>query len=97
MAIQVNNAVILAAGLSSRFAPLSYEMPKALIAVRGEILIERQIKQLQEAGITEIYVVTGDKHEAFQYLEKKFSVRLLYNEEYAVRNNHSSIYTKKII
>ena len=95
MAIQVNNAVILAAGLSSRFAPLSYEKPKALIPVRGEILIERQIKQLQEAGITEIYVVTGDKHEAFQYLEKKFSVRLLYNEEYAVRNNHSSIYTAR--
>lgn len=42
----MNNAVIMAAGTSSRFAPLSYEKPKALIEVKGEILIERQIKQV---------------------------------------------------
>jgi len=30
MAYKVKNAVIMAAGLSSRFAPLSYEKPKAL-------------------------------------------------------------------
>ena len=53
----VDNAVIMAAGTSSRFAPLSFELPKALIAVKGEILIERQIKQLQQAGIKEIYIV----------------------------------------
>ena len=35
MAYKVENAVIMAAGLSSRFAPLSYEKPKALITVRG--------------------------------------------------------------
>ena len=34
MSYQADNAVILAAGLSSRFAPISYEMPKALIPVR---------------------------------------------------------------
>jgi CTP:phosphocholine cytidylyltransferase-like protein len=28
---QVNNAIIMAAGVSSRFAPLSYELPKAFI------------------------------------------------------------------
>ena len=47
MSYRVENAVIMAAGLSSRFAPISYEKPKALICVRGEILIERQIRQLQ--------------------------------------------------
>ena len=35
---KVQNAVIMAAGMSSRFAPLSYEKPKALLKVRGEIL-----------------------------------------------------------
>ena len=44
----------MAAGTSSRFAPLSYEKPKGLLKVKGEILIERQIRQLQEAGITRI-------------------------------------------
>ena len=45
MAYKVDNAIIMAAGTASRFAPLSFEKPKALIEVRGEVLIERQIKQ----------------------------------------------------
>ena len=47
--MKVNNAIIMAAGTASRFAPLSFEKHKALIEVKGEILIERQIRQLQEA------------------------------------------------
>ena len=72
MSYQADNAVILAAGLSSRFAPISYEMPKALIPVRGEILIERQIRQLREAGIDQVIVVTGYKAEMFEYLKKSW-------------------------
>ena len=93
--LKVDNAVILAAGASSRFAPLSYERHKALIEVKGEVLIERQIRQLREAGIEEIYVVTGYKKEQFDYLGEKFGVQLVHNSEYAVRNNHSSIYAVK--
>lgn len=89
---KVDNAVIMAAGASSRFAPLSYERPKALIEVKGEILIERQIRQLQEAGVPEIYIVTGYKAELFDYLREKFGVHLVENKEYLSKNNHSSIY-----
>lgn len=85
------NAVIMAAGASSRFAPLSYERPKGLIQVRGEVLIERQINQLMEAGVNEIYVVTGYKADAFEYLRNKFGVKLIENREYKERNNNSSI------
>jgi len=53
------NAIILAAGKSSKFAPFTYEKPKGLFRVKGEILIERQIEQLLEAGISEIYLVVG--------------------------------------
>ena len=59
----VDNAIILAAGLSSRFAPISYERPKGLLRVRGEVLIERQIEQLKAAGVTDIVVVVGYKKE----------------------------------
>ena len=79
---KVDNAVIMAAGTSSRFAPLSFEKPKALIEVKGEILIERQIRQLQNAGISEIYVVTGFKAEMFYYLEEKFGVHIVKNPDY---------------
>lgn len=94
---QVDNAVIMAAGTASRFAPLSYEQPKALITVRGEVLIERQIRQLQEAGVPEIYIVTGYKAEMFSYLEEKFGVHLVHNPDYLTRNNNASIYAVKDI
>lgn len=87
----VENAVIMAAGTSSRFAPLSYERPKGLIMVRGEVLIERQIRQLKETGINDIYVVTGYKAEEFQYLKDKFGIKLVNNPYYNTRNNHASI------
>lgn len=88
---KVENAVILAAGLSSRFAPISYEKPKGLLKVRGEILIERQIRQLQDAGISNITVVVGYKKEYFFYLESKFGVSIVVNNEYASKNNHASL------
>ncbi|MDY2776783.1 MAG: phosphotransferase [Collinsella sp.] len=87
----VDNAVILAAGLSSRFAPISYERPKGLLKVRGEILIERQIEQLKAAGINDIVVVVGYKKESFYYLEDKYGVNIVINREYAERNNNSSL------
>lgn len=93
--MRVDNAIIMAAGTASRFAPISYEKPKALITVRGEVLIERQIRQLKEAGIHEIIVVTGYKAEQFEYLKKKFGVTLVHNPEYLTKNNHSSIYAVK--
>lgn len=92
---KVDNAIIMAAGVSSRFAPLSYEKPKALTVVKGEVLIERQIRQLKTAGIDEIYIVVGYKAEQFDYLRQKFGVHLILNTDYMTRNNHSSIYAAK--
>lgn len=87
----VENAVILAAGTSSRFAPLSFERPKALITVKGEVLIERQIRQMKESGINDITVVTGYKAEEFQYLKEKLGIKLVNNPYYNTRNNNASI------
>lgn len=93
--MKVDNAIIMAAGTASRFAPLSYEKPKALIEVRGEVLIERQIRQLRDAGIEEAVVVTGYKAEQFEYLKDKYGVVLINNPYYLTRNNNSSIYAAR--
>lgn len=95
MGYKIDNAVIMAAGMSSRFAPISFEKPKALINIRGEILIERQIQQLQEKGIHDIIIVTGYKKEQFEYLKEKYEIQLIENEDYHIRNNHSSIYAAR--
>lgn len=81
----------MAAGTSSRFVPLSVERPKGLVEVKGEILIERQIRQLKEAGITDITLVVGYKAEMFAYLRDKYAVDIVYNEDFARYNNTSSL------
>ena len=81
----------MAAGTSSRFVPLSLEKPKGLLEVKGEVLIERQIRQLKEAGGEDITVVIGYKAGAFDYLQDKFGVSLVYNEDYNRYNNTSSV------
>jgi len=88
---KVGNAIIMAAGLSKRFAPLSYERPKGLLEVRGERLIEREIRQLHEAGIEDITVVVGYKMEQFLYLEDRFGVTIVVNPVYDRRNNNSTL------
>lgn len=88
---KADNAIIMAAGMSSRFAPLSYEKPKGLLVVKDEILIERQINQLREAGVEDITIVVGYMKEKFFYLERKFGVKLVVNEDYYRFNNPSTL------
>lgn len=92
---RVNNAVILAAGASTRFIPLSLEQPKGLFEVKGEKLIERQIQQLQDAGIKNITIVLGYKKEMFYYLEDKYGVNFIINESFNIKNNIESLYLAK--
>jgi CTP:phosphocholine cytidylyltransferase-like protein/thiamine kinase-like enzyme len=92
---KVKNAIILAAGMSTRFVPVSYELPKGLISVRGEVMTERLIRQLQDAGVGEIVVVVGYMMEKFFYLRDKFGVKLVVNNEFSIKNTHSSIYVAR--
>ena len=89
---RVGNAVIMAAGLSQRFAPISYERPKGMLRVRGEVLVERQICQLHEAGITDVTIVVGYKKEYFFYLAEQFGVKIVVNDDYVSRNNNGSLW-----
>lgn len=59
--------------------------------MRGDVLIERQIKQLKAAGVNDIVIVVGYKKESFFYLEDKYGVKIVVNRAYAERNNNSSL------
>lgn len=90
------NAIILAAGKSNTFAPFTYEKPKGLFKVKNEILIERQINQLIEAGVESIYIVVGYMKEKFFYLENKYSnVQLIVNNKFGYRGNVNSIFVAR--
>lgn len=89
---RVDAALILASGFGSRFVPLTYETPKGLLEVFGERMIERQIRQLHEAGITDIAIMVGYLKEKFDYLVDKYAVKLIYNPEFAVKNTLATMY-----
>lgn len=91
----MKNAIILAAGKSNRFAPFTYEKPKGLFRVKGEILIERQIQQLLSAGVSDIYVIIGYMKEKFFYLEQKYGVHLIINNEFGKKGNLYSLYVAR--
>ena len=84
-------AVILAAGPGLRMVPINRELPKALLQVYGEPLIERLIRQLHEAGVRRITVVVGFMKEQFEYLIDEYGVELIVNPAYAAKNNLHSL------
>lgn len=49
------NAIILCAGRCTRF----HGRPKGLQTINGEVIIDRLIKQLRDANITDITLILG--------------------------------------
>lgn len=95
---KVNNAIILAAGYGMRMVPINTELPKGLIQVRGETLVERLIKQLHEAGITKITLVAGFMKESYEFLMDEYDIDILVNPMYHERNNlHSLALASRLI
>ena len=88
---QPQRAIILAAGFGMRMVPINTEIPKGLMEVKEEVLIERMIRHLHEVGITDIQVVVGFMKERYEYLIDEFQVKLVVNSEYQVKNNLHSL------
>jgi len=89
---RTKNAIILAAGFGMRMVPINTEIPKGLLNVYGEILIERIIRQLHEVGIYEIYIVVGFMKEKYECLIDKYGIELIVNPEYSKKNNLYSLH-----
>ena len=85
------NAIILAAGYGMRMVPINTETPKGLLTVDGIPLIERTIEQLHEVGITDITMIVGFMMEAYDYLVDKYDIKMIYNNDYASKNNLHSL------
>ena len=87
-------AVILAAGLGSRLRPITNEVPKCMVPVNGIRIIDKQIDNLLQNGVTEIYVVDGYKAEILaDHLKEIYpQVHIVSNPRYAETNNMYSLY-----
>lgn len=78
-------AMILAAGRGERLRPITDEIPKPLVEVRGRSLIERHLELLAAAGVTTVVINLGWHGE--KIVERigsgaRFGVRVLYSPEY---------------
>lgn len=86
-----HSAIILAAGIGMRMAPVNLMQPKGMIEVHGEPLVERLVCQLREAGVASITIVVGFMKERFEYLIDEYGVELVVNPEFSTRNNLHSL------
>jgi NDP-sugar pyrophosphorylase family protein len=80
----VTQALILAAGQGIRMRPLTYEIPKPMMPVKGRPIIEYIVEQLREVGIRDITIVIGylGDHIKNHFGDGfKFGVRIHYIEE----------------
>ena len=69
--ISNNKALILAAGLGTRLAPITNDRPKSLVSVNGKPILFKQIESLILNGIMDITIVSGYKADVLEsYLGK---------------------------
>jgi len=59
-------AVILAAGKGTRMKDLTNELPKPMLRVNGKPILEHILQGLLQAGIRDIFIVTGFRHEVIE-------------------------------
>ncbi|TRZ83493.1 ribbon-helix-helix protein, CopG family [bacterium] len=81
---RISQAVILAAGKGVRWRPLTYEIPKALIPMKGKPILEHTINYLRDYNIRNIFVVVGslgEKIKTYFGNGERFGVNITYIED----------------
>ncbi len=92
-------AIILAAGFGQRLAPVTEELPKALVEVNGCPLLENALNLLSEFDIDEVIIVVG--HLRDKIIErigtdyKGMRITYVDNPRYRETNNVYSFYLTK--
>ncbi len=90
-------ALILAAGLGTRLAPITDNCPKSLVQVNGKPILMKQIENLHENGITDITIISGYKSEILENVvyEKYPEIKIIHSIDYMTTNNMYSAYLAK--
>ena len=86
-----HTAVIMAAGMGTRFGHLTEVIPKGFIPFKGKPMVLRSIDTLIESGIDRIIIGTGYHREAYETLMSRYpQIECVFSPRYAETN---SMYT----
>ena len=95
-------AVILAAGDGSRLES-NHGMPKVLLELAGQTLLERNLASLSQLGIQDFVVVTGYKAELVEAfikerrLQERYKITLVVNERWPEGNAISVLAARDLV
>ncbi len=87
-------ALILAAGLGTRLAPITNDRPKSLVPVNGRPILMKQIENLLKNDISDITIVSGYKADVLESVVRKEypTIKIVVSNDYATTNNMYSAY-----
>lgn len=89
----ISTAVIMAAGLGTRFGQMTEKIPKGFVPFKGEPMVVHSIKTLIDCGINRIIIGTGYKKEAYEDLKADFSqIECVFSSCYADTNSMYTLY-----
>lgn len=87
----MKTAVIMAAGMGTRFGKMTETMPKGFIPYKGKAMVVRSIETLIGCGIERIIIGTGYQHECYDALKARYpQIECVLSPRYAETN---SMYT----
>lgn len=77
----MTKAVFLACGKGERMWPLTLDRPKGMLTAYGEVLVERQVRQLVEAGVDDItFVVSAATVTGYAPIIERYDCRVITND-----------------
>ena len=78
------NVMILAAGRGERLRPITNEIPKCLVEIRGRSLLERHLRMLSRSGVRRVVINLGWLGEKIVEVAgngEKFNLEIVYSDE----------------
>lgn len=86
-------AVIMAAGMGTRFGQMTENIPKGFIPYKGEPMVVRSIRTLIDCGIDRIIIGTGYHREQYEALAHEYpQIECVFSPRYAQTNSMYTLY-----
>lgn len=91
--VMIKTAVIMAAGLGTRFGKHTELVPKGFVEFKGKAMVVRSIETLIDCGIERIIIGTGWKKEVYEALMEKYpQIECVHSPRFAETNSMYTLY-----